>query len=106
MRPARTKKLTTEAFRLAPLRFRELRSNLAEGLLKQMILVGPARFELAASSSRTRRSTKLSHGPTTEVGEALDKLSILSVFRMGKDAEQGDKADGQDQGGGSNAVRR
>jgi hypothetical protein len=27
-------------------------------------MVGPARFELAASSSRTRRSTKLSHGPT------------------------------------------
>ena len=27
-------------------------------------LVGPAGFEPAASSSRTRRSTKLSHGPT------------------------------------------
>ena len=38
-------------------------SNLAGAISEVLGLVGPARFELATSSSRTRRSTKLSHGP-------------------------------------------
>ena len=37
-------------------------------------MVGPARFELAASSSRTRRSTKLSHGPTASREPSSAKL--------------------------------
>ena len=43
-------------------------------------MVGPARFELAASSSRTRRSTKLSHGPTVDDGRQHWCMLAEGVF--------------------------
>lgn len=56
-------------------------------------MVGPARFELAASSSRTRRSTKLSHGPTVKdpTGRKGAFAETGTLFRTACALWQGDK---------------
>ncbi len=82
------------AIRLAPALFRapraavELRSNLAgEHATRGKEMVGPARFELAASSSRTRRSTKLSHGPTNLL-QTTSGTYFARVKLRGKEIKQ------------------
>jgi hypothetical protein len=66
-------------WRFAPGSRTEVRTSpgVALGALE---LVGPARFELATSSSRTRRSTKLSHGP---IKECLTERETISRCEQG-----------------------